>query len=260
MKAEEKIALEAHDLSVGYDGKPVLWGIDLQVPVGSLTGVIGPNGAGKSTFIKAIMGLTPTMSGYVRLFNKKLDDVRKQIAYVPQKEAVDWDFPISVTELVMMGRFPHMGWMKRPTKKDREVVEETLEKMKISDLSTKQIGQLSGGQQQRAFIARALAQEASIYLLDEPFAGVDANSEKVIINLLKEQVKEGKTAIVVHHDLNAVNTYFDRLILLNLRLVANGPTDEVFRTDYLKETFGGELSLLAEMSELLRKRDIKQKK
>lgn len=246
-------ALEIHDLTVSYDKKPVLWGVDLEVPKGAIAGIIGPNGAGKSTLIKSVMGLLPLSSGYVKLFDEDLDKVRQRVSYVPQRETVDWDFPASVMDVVLMGRYGKLGLFKRPRKADREAAAHSLEQVGMTPFKDRQISQLSGGQQQRVFLARALTQQAEIYFMDEPFAGVDAATEKAIIQILQKLASAGKTVIVVHHDLQSVSTYFDWLIMLNLRLVAAGPTEEVFKPELLEETYGGKLTLLTEVGELLRK-------
>ncbi len=245
--------LEVHDLTVSYDKKPVLWGIDLTIPQGSLVGIIGPNGAGKSTLIKSVMGLIPLGSGYAELFGKPLDDVRDQVSYVPQRGTVDWDFPASVMDVVLMGRYGKLGLFSRPKKADREAALTALRQVGMESYVNRQISQLSGGQQQRVFLARALAQQADIYFLDEPFAGVDAATEKAIITLLRKMSDEGKTVIVVHHDLQSVETYFNWIILLNTRLVASGPMEEVFTQQLLQETYGGKLTLLSEVGNLLKK-------
>ena len=257
IKQVDNAALEVHDLTVSYDKKPVLWGIDLTIPNGALCGIVGPNGAGKSTLIKAIMNLIESNSGYVKLFDKELDDVRKKISYVPQRESVDWDFPASVLDVVLMGRYSKLGLFNRPRKADKEAAMKALEMVGMDKYASRQIAQLSGGQQQRVFLARALTQNADMYFLDEPFAGVDAATEKAIIQILKNLSKEGKTIIVVHHDLQSVETYFDWVILLNLRLVASGPTKEVFSPQLLEETYGGKLTLLSEVSELVQKGEFK---
>ncbi len=249
----ENPALEIHDLTVSYDRKPVLWGIDLSVPYGSICGIVGPNGAGKSTLIKSIMGLLPLSSGYVRVFDQELDKVRNQISYVPQRESVDWDFPASVFDVVLMGRYGQIGLFTRPKKADKEAAMHALQQVGMEKYKDRQISQLSGGQQQRVFLARSLTQNADIYFMDEPFAGVDAATEKAIIQLLKALAKKGKTVIVVHHDLQSVTTYFDWIIMLNLRLVASGPTKEVFSQEMLEETYGGKLTLLTEVSDLMKK-------
>lgn len=249
----DKPVLEVRDLTVSYDKKPVLWGIDFSIPKGSLCGIIGPNGAGKSTLIKSIMNLIDTNSGYVRLFDKELDEVRKRISYVPQKESVDWDFPASVMDVVLMGRYANLGLFKSPRKADKDAAMKALELVGMEQYRKRQISQLSGGQQQRVFLARALTQNADMYLLDEPFSGVDAATEKAIIKILKDLATEGKTILVVHHDLQSVENYFDWVLLLNLRLVASGPTKKVFTPDMLEETYGGKLTLLSEVSELVKK-------
>jgi manganese/zinc/iron transport system ATP- binding protein len=244
--------LEVHDLTVSYDRKPVLWDIDLELPQGKLIGVVGPNGAGKSTLIKAIMGLVDHSSGYVKIFGKTLDEVRQRVSYVPQRESVDWDFPASVRDVVMMGRYGNLGLFKRPRKADEEAVMDSLRKVGMESYIHRQISQLSGGQQQRVFLARALAQNADFYLMDEPFAGVDAATEEAIVTLLREMSAQGKTVIVVHHDLQSVSHYFDWVILLNLRLMAYGPTETTFTRDMLQETYGGKLTLLSDVGDLIR--------
>ena len=246
-------ALEIHDLTVAFDRKPVLWNIDLTIPQGKLIGVIGPNGAGKSTLIKAVMGILPLSSGYVKLFDQNIDDVRSKISYVPQRESVDWDFPASVLDVVLMGRYAKLGLFKRPRKADREVAMDCLKKVGMEAFANRQISQLSGGQQQRTFLARALAQQADIYFMDEPFSGVDAATEKTIINLLRGMTQTEKTVMVVHHDLHSVAQYFDWVILLNTRLVAYGPTETTFTQKNLHETYGGKLTILSDVAELIRR-------
>lgn len=253
IKHVDNPVLEIHDLTVTYDKKPVLWGIDLTVPKGSLVGIIGPNGAGKSTLIKAIMGLTDISSGYCRLFNEPLDVVRDRISYVPQRESVDWDFPISAIDVVLMGRYGKLGLFKRPRKADKEAALDCLKQVGMLPFKDRQISQLSGGQQQRVFLARSLAQRADLYFMDEPFAGVDASTEKSIIETMQSMSSKGKTVVVVHHDLQTVQKYFDWVILLNTRLVASGPIEDVFTEELLDETYGGKLSLLSEVGELLKK-------
>ena len=243
--------IEVHDMTVVYDRRPVLWDIDLKIPAGKLVGMLGPNGAGKSTLLKAMMGLLPLASGKVRVWGKPLDENRKLIAYVPQRESVDWDFPTNVLDVVMMGRYGKLGLLRRPGKKDRDIAMQSLEKVGMHAYASRQISQLSGGQQQRVFIARALAQDAEIYLMDEPLTGVDASTEQAIFTLLKELRSQGKTVVAVHHDLQTVTDYFDWLVLLNLRLVANGPTDEVFTQEILSSTYGGQLKVLSEVAELV---------
>src|SRR5688572_25372876 len=246
-------ALEIHDLTVAFDRKPVLWNIDLTIPKGKLVGIIGPNGAGKSTLIKAVMGLLPLSSGYVKIFDQPIDEVRKRISYVPQRESVDWDFPASVLDVVLMGRYAKLGLFKRPRKADRDVAIDSLKKVGMESFVNRQISQLSGGQQQRTFLARALAQQADVYFMDEPFAGVDAATETAIINLLRTMTEAKKTVIVVHHDLQSVPQYFDWIVMLNTRLVAYGPTDKIFNQHNLQETYGGKLTLLADVADLIRR-------
>lgn len=252
-KIEVQTALEIHDLTVAFDRKPVLWNVDLKIPQGKLVGVIGPNGAGKSTLIKAVMGILPLSSGYAKLFDRDIDDVRSKISYVPQRESVDWDFPASVLDVVLMGRYANLGLFRRPRKADRDIAMDCLRKVGMEAFADRQISQLSGGQQQRTFLARALAQQADIYFMDEPFAGVDAATEKTIIGLLKNMTQSGKTVVVVHHDLHSVSQYFDWVIMLNTRLIACGPTKETFTQENLHETYGGKLTILADVADLIRR-------
>lgn len=249
----ENPIIEVHDLTVSYNRKPVLWDVDLSIPQGSLVGIIGPNGAGKSTLIKSIMGLTSLSSGYVKLFGKSLDEVRDRVSYVPQKESVDWDFPASVLDVVLMGRYSKLGLFRRPRQSDREIALDCLRKVGMEGFKHRQISQLSGGQQQRVFLARALAQKADLYFMDEPFTGVDAATESAIVELLREMRSQNKTVVVVHHDLQSAIEYFDWIILLNMRLVASGTTGQVFTPALLQETYGGKLNILAEVSELVQK-------
>jgi len=245
------VPIEIHDMTVAYDRRPVLWDVDLSIPAGKLVGILGPNGAGKSTLLKAIMGLLPLASGEVRIWNEPLARNRRRLAYVPQRESVDWDFPTSVLDVVTMGRYGALGLFRKPGKLDRQIALDALAKVGMSDFARRQISQLSGGQQQRVFIARALAQNAEIYLMDEPFAGVDAATERAIITLLQELRAQGKTVLAVHHDLQTVPDYFDWLVLVNLRLVAAGPTEEVFTNEKLSQTYGGRLSILADVAALM---------
>ena len=247
--------LEVHDLTAGYHKKPVLWGIDLQVPKGKLVGIVGPNGAGKSTLIKAAMGLVPLSSGWVKIFGKPYNENRRRVGYVPQRESVDWDFPVTVMDVVMMGRYGHVGWFKRPKKADKEIARDCLDKVKMLPFANRQISNLSGGQQQRVFLARALAQESDVYFMDEPFAGVDAATESAIITLLHELREKGKTLLVVHHDLPTARNYFDQLLLLNMRVVAYGNTEDVFTYDLLQKTYGGRLTILSEVADAVRQRE-----
>lgn len=246
-------ALEIHDLTVAFDKKPVLWNVDLTIPQGKLVGVIGPNGAGKSTLIKAVMGIVAHSSGYVKIFDQDIDDVRSRISYVPQRESVDWDFPASVLDVVLMGRYARLGLFRKPRKADRDIAMDCLKKVGMEGFAHRQISQLSGGQQQRTFLARSLAQQADIYFMDEPFAGVDAATEKTIINLLRNMTQNQKTVMVVHHDLHSVSQYFDWVIMLNTRLVAVGPTAATFTQKNLHETYGGKLTILSDVADLLRR-------
>ena len=240
--------LEIHDLTVSYDRKPVLYGIDVTVEAGALVGVVGPNGAGKSTLIKTIMGIVPTNGGWVKVFGQPFDKAVTRVGYVPQRESVDWDFPVSVMDVVLMGRYGHAGLLRRVGKRDREIARDCLEKVNMAPFASRQIGNLSGGQQQRVFLARALAQESDLYLMDEPFAGVDAATETAIVELLRELKERGKTLLIVHHDLATAREYFDKLLLLNMRLVAYGGVDEVFNAELLQKTYGGRLTILTEVA------------
>lgn len=245
----EPAPLEIHDLTVAYHKKPVLWGIDLVVPPGQLVGIVGPNGAGKSTLIKAVMGLLPLNSGWVKVFGQPIRRNLTRVGYVPQRESVDWDFPVSVMDVVLMGRYGQLGLLKRPSKHDREVACECLEKVKMLPYASRQISNLSGGQQQRVFLARALAQESDLYFMDEPFSGVDAATESAIMTLLQELKAKGKTLLVVHHDLPTAKDYFDMLLLLNMRVVAFGETKDVFNNELLQRTYGGRLTILSQVAD-----------
>lgn len=251
----ENPILEIHDLTVSYDQNPVLWNVDLSLPAGKLVGILGPNGAGKSTLIKAIMGLIPATSGYVKVFDKPLNDVRARISYVPQRESVDWNFPASVLDVVLMGTYGKLGLFRRPGKKEKEIALKSLEQVGMSSFISRQISELSGGQQQRVFIARALAQQADLYLMDEPFAGVDMATETAIFQLLKEMTASGKTVIVVHHDIHSAMNFFDWLIMLNLHLVASGPKELVMNEEMLRKTYGGKLNLLTRVTDMIRQQD-----
>lgn len=228
-------AVEISRLTVAYDSKPVLNNVDLELPRGMLTAVMGPNGAGKTTLIKAMLGLIPTLTGSI-IF-PEINGKKPCIGYVPQSESLDRDFPVSVLDVVTMGCYGRLGWVKRPTRQDKELAMEMLKKTGMAEFAGRQIGQLSGGQQQRAFIARALAQKADIYLMDEPFKGVDAATEKAIIGLLKELRSSGKTVVAVHHDLSTVSDYFDWVTLINMKVVANGEVKKVFTDENLNLTY-----------------------
>lgn len=231
-------------MTVAYHRRPVLWDIDYDAPPGQLVAIIGPNGSGKTTFIKAALDLVPRLSGDVHFFGKPYHQARHRVGYVPQRGSVDWDFPVSALDVVAMGLYRQIGWFRPVTRRYRLRAMECLERVDMADYARRQISQLSGGQQQRVFLARALAQSADLYLMDEPLAGVDAATERVIITILQELRQAGKTALVVHHDLQTVSEYFDHVLLLNMRLVATGPTREVFTTENLRATYGGKLALL----------------
>lgn len=237
--------LSIHDLTVAYHRKPVVWDVDLEIPKGKLVGLVGPNGAGKSTLIKACLELIPTSSGLVRIFGEPYRKQRNLVGYVPQRESVDWDFPVSVLDVVAMGTYGRLGWFKWVTQRNKAEAMQALERVGLADYAHRQISQLSGGQQQRTFLARALAQNASLYLMDEPFAAVDAATERAIVTVLQELRDKGKTCLVVHHDLSTVAEYFDWVVLLNMRVVDAGPTAEVFHQDNLKKTYGGKLTILS---------------
>ncbi|MES9736428.1 metal ABC transporter ATP-binding protein [Peribacillus frigoritolerans] len=239
-------ALKVENLTIAYHKKPVVEDVSFEVPEGNLIGIIGPNGAGKSTLIKGILELIPKISGHITIKGSTYKSMRKSIGYVPQRESVDWDFPTNALDVVMMGRYGHLGWLRRPGKSERQKGMECLEKVGMAEYANRQISQLSGGQQQRIFLARALAQEADIYFMDEPFVGVDAATEKAIIQLLMELKEKGKTVLVVHHDLSTVKEYFDWTMLLNKKVMKIGPTEEVFIPEYLQATYGGRLAILSD--------------
>ena len=245
--------LEVRDLTVNYDDKPALWNADFGIPKGRIVGIVGPNGAGKSTLLKSVMGLIPKARGYVKFFNDNLDSVRKKIAYIPQKESVDWDFPATVYDIVEMGRYGNKSLFKRLNKNDKKIAQEALAKVKMLDFADRHISELSGGQQQRVFIARALAQEADIYLMDEPFSGVDMASEKTIVTILDQLQNEGKTIFVVHHNLQTAMEYFDWMILINKRIVASGPIEDAFTPELLQKTYDGNLTTLEKLGQVFKK-------
>lgn len=240
-----------HDMTVAYHRKPVLWDVDLDFPKGKLTGLVGPNGAGKSTLIKAVLDLVPKASGRVTVFGEPYQRQRHLVSYVPQRESVDWDFPVNALDVVTMGVYGKIGWFRPVRKSHRELAMAALERVGMADYARRQISHLSGGQQQRIFLARALVQDAEIYFMDEPFAGVDAATEKAIIHLLHDLRSAGKTVAVVHHDLQTVSDYFDHLIMLNMRVVAAGPTREIFNRENLRKTYGGRLSLLDQAAQAI---------
>ena len=237
-------AVEVEDMTVAYRDKPVLWDVDLVVPAGVLMAVVGPNGAGKTTLIKATLGLITPAAGKVLIYGYPYPQQRRTVAYVPQRGSVDWDFPTTVLDVVTMGRYGYLGWMRRSGKGDRRKAMEALDKVGLADLSGRQISHLSGGQQQRVFLARALVQEASLYFMDEPFQGVDATTERAIIGLLHDLRDGGKTVVVVHHDLQTVREYFDWVTLLNVRRIASGPVADIFTEENLRLAYGGRIGFL----------------
>ena len=236
--------LSIEDLTVAYNSKPAVWDVDLDIPAGVLVGIVGPNGAGKSTLIKAALGLLPRAAGSVEFFGKQYDQVRDRVGYVPQRGSVDWDFPTNVLDAVTMGLYGQVGWIRRVGRKERDLAMQAIDQVGLTDFAHRQISQLSGGQQQRTFLARALVQDADLYFMDEPFAAVDAVTERAIIGILHELRSRGKTVIVVHHDLQTVADYFDWVTLLNVSLVANGPKTEVFTQELVEKTYGGRVAAL----------------
>jgi manganese/zinc/iron transport system ATP- binding protein len=241
---EPNLALHVEDLTVAYHSKPVLWDIDLDVPPGVMAAIVGPNGAGKSTLIKAVLGLITPAAGHVTIFGRPYRAQRRRVGYVPQRSSVDWDFPTTALDVVTMGLYGHLGWLKRPGRRERTEALHALELVGMQDFAQRQISQLSGGQQQRVFLARALVQQADVYFLDEPMAGVDATTERAIVDILRKLRDQGKTLIVVHHDLQTVRSYFDWLLLLNVRAIAQGPVREVYTADNLRKAYGGQIALL----------------
>ena len=239
--------LEFHDVTVAYGRRPVLWNVDLTVPGACLFGIIGPNGAGKSTLLKAALGLVPLAGGEVRILGAPLEQVRGRVGYVPQRESVDWDFPVTVTDVVLMGTYARLGWLRRPGQRERSLAAECLDRVGLADVADRQIGRLSGGQQQRVFLARALAQQADVYFLDEPMAGVDARSQERIFRVLSDLRAEGRLVVIVHHDLRSVAEWFDAVSLIDMRLVATGPVAEVLTPENLRRTYAGRLDVLDEI-------------
>lgn len=240
--AETSAPLAVRGMTVSYGDKPALFSVDAVFPAGAMSAIVGPNGAGKSTFLKAALGLIPMVSGEVRFFGQPLSQARGRIAYVPQRASVDWDFPTTVLDVVLMGRYRSLGLLRRVSRADLALARAALARVGMEGFAERQIGQLSGGQQQRVFLARALAQEADLYLLDEPFAGVDAATERAIIEVLKSLKAEGRSVIAVHHDLSTVAPYFDHVFLVNVRAMAQGPVATTFSQDALAQTYGGRLA------------------
>lgn len=231
-------SIDVKNLTIAYQHKKAIENINISIQPGRITGIIGPNGAGKSTLLKGIIGLIKAESGGVQVGGQSIDLIRKKIAYVEQRSAIDLTFPIKVDETVLLGTFPKLGLFKRPRKAQKEKVVECLKQVKMEDFAKRQIGNLSGGQLQRVFIARALAQEADIIFLDEPFVGIDMVSEKVIVDILKELRNQGKTIVIVHHDLHKTREYFDNLIILNKKLIAEGDVNDVFTTETIQKAYG----------------------
>ena len=238
-------AIAVEDMTVAYGERPALWDVDVTVPQGTLAAIVGPNGAGKSTLIRAILGLVRPAAGRVEIFGRPYEEQRRLVAYVPQRGSVDWDFPTSVLDVVTMGRYGSLGWLRRPGRIEREAALEALDQVGMAALAGRQISQLSGGQQQRVFLARALVQDARVYLMDEPFQGVDAVTERAIVDLLRRLRENGRTVVAVHHDLQTVAEYFDHVTLLNVRLVASGPVGEVFTEENLRAAYGGRTAFVA---------------
>jgi manganese/zinc/iron transport system ATP- binding protein len=239
-------AMSVSGLTVAYRHEPVLWQVSVQARVGAVTAIVGPNGAGKSTLIKAALGIVPAAAGTVRFFGEPLERARRRIAYVPQRTSVDWDFPTSALDVVTMGRYGRLGWFRRPGKSDRAAAMASLERVDLADLAGRQISELSGGQQQRVFLARALAQDADLFLMDEPFTGVDAATETAIAAVLRELGGQGKSVVAVHHDLSTVEEYFDDVILLNRTVIEDGPVASVFTVENLRRTYGGRLAVIGD--------------
>ena len=237
-------ALDIRNLNVSYQNTEALRNISLSIDTGKIVGIVGPNGAGKSTLIKAVLGLIPIDSGNIEIYGQTLNEMRKRVAYVPQRANIDWNFPIIVKKTVLLGTYPRLGILKRPKRKHKEWAMECLRKVGMEEYANRQIGELSGGEQQRVFVARALAQKADCYFLDEPFVGIDVTSENIIINILRELRKEGKTIFVVHHDLTKVEGFFDDVILINKELIACGPVNQVFVPKLVEEAYDTSLEML----------------
>ena len=242
---QEESPLEVRGVTAAYGDQPVLWDVSFRAPEGQIVAVVGPNGAGKTTLLKVIMGLMQPAAGRATIYGRPFAKARRWVGYVPQRGSVDWDFPTNALDVVQMGLYGKLGWFRRPGRREREKAMECLEKVGMAALAGRQISQLSGGQQQRVFLARALAQEARLYLTDEPFAGVDYKTEQAIVELLRELKAAGGTVVVVHHDLATVPDYFDRVVILNRRLIAEGPVEEVFTRENVADAYGGAVSYLA---------------
>jgi manganese/zinc/iron transport system ATP- binding protein len=243
--SSQTLAIHVTDLTVAYRYQPVLWDVDLELPQGVLMAVVGPNGAGKTTLIRSILGLVPIAAGEVRIFGRPFAEQRRLVAYVPQRGSVDWDFPTTVLDVVTMGTYGRLGWLRRPGRRERDAARSALDQVGMGALAGRQISQLSGGQQQRVFLARALVQDAEVYLMDEPFQGVDATTERAIVELLQTLRSAGKTVVVVHHDLQTVREYFDWVTLLNVRRIASGPVAAAFTEANLRLAYGGRVAFLS---------------
>ena len=241
---EPGLAVHVEDLTVSYQSKPVLWDIDFDIPPGVMAAIVGPNGAGKSTLIKSILDLVKPTAGHVTIHGRPYARQRRKVGYVPQRSSVDWDFPTTALDVVTMGLYGQLGWMRRPGRAERERAMAALARVGMDDFAHRQISQLSGGQQQRVFIARALVQDADVYFLDEPMAGVDATTERAIVKILHALRDAGKTVIVVHHDLQTVRDYFDWMVILNVRVIAQGPVSEVYTSENLRRAYGGQIALI----------------
>ena len=252
----ENPILEVHNLTISYERKPVLWNVDFSLPEGKIIGVIGPNGSGKTTLLKAIMGLVEIETGYIKIAGNDLDFARNKISYVPQRESVDWDFPASVYEIALMGRYTKKNIFGILTAQDKTITMDAIEKVGLKDFAKRQISQLSGGQQQRVFLARSIAQNADIYIMDEPFSAVDAATEDAILNLLISLKNQGKTIIIVHHDIQTAKSYFDWIVLLNTRLVASADKDFIFNSDLIQQAYGGRLKAMSDVEQLLTNKPI----
>lgn len=246
-----EIAISLHNVTVSYHDRPVLRGITAQIPTHKITGITGPNGAGKSTLLKAILGLTPRDNGEILILGKPIAQCRQRIAYIPQKEQIDWDFPVVVQDIVIMGRYPALGWFRRTSSADYELVKNALADVGMQEYTKRHIRLLSGGQQQRVFIARALVQKADILLMDEPFVGVDATTQNTILNLLEKLRSDGKTIVIINHDLTLCKR-FDLLMLINKQLIALGPPQEVYTEENMRRTYGGQMAMVDQAEILLR--------
>jgi len=250
---ERDSILSVTNLTVCYDRKPALWEVNVDIPPQSLTGIVGPNGAGKSTFLKSILGLIPKTSGAVKFFGNPYKEVKNRIAYVPQRGSVDWDYPINARDVVIMGLYKSVGLFRWIGKRERVLAEEALDRVGMLPYAERQIGELSGGQQQRVFLARALVQNADLYLMDEPFVGIDATTEKVILGLMQELKEAGTSVVCVHHDLATVAEYFDHLVMMNVQMVASGSMIETFTEESLRKCYGGQSDLIAKLTNSLQR-------